>query len=88
MTGLATAHTPMLIQHGAKDQRVPLSNAMELYRGLQERGVPVELFVFPDFAHPITKPRENHAVLHQNLGWFAHYLLGEDLDLEGTADAG
>ena len=78
------ANTPMLIQHGAKDQRVPLSNAMELYRGLQERGVPVELFIYPDFAHPVTRPREHHAVLHQNLTWFGHWLVGEDLDLAGN----
>lgn len=84
ISAIGRASTPMLIQHGAKDQRVPLSNGMELYRGLQERGVPVELFVFPDFAHPITKPRENHAVLHQNLAWFSHWLLGEELDFEGN----
>jgi dipeptidyl aminopeptidase/acylaminoacyl peptidase len=79
---LANARTPMLIQHGAEDRRVPLSNATELYRGLKEMGVPVELFVFPGMGHPITKPRENHAVMHQNLAWFSHYLLGEDLKLE------
>ena len=79
---LAQARTPMLIQHGMEDRRVPLSNAMELYRGLKEMGVPVELFVFPGMAHPITKPRENHAVMHQNLAWFSHYLLDEDLELE------
>jgi dipeptidyl aminopeptidase/acylaminoacyl peptidase len=79
---LAQARTPMLIQHGTEDRRVPLSNAMELYRGLKEMGVPVELFVFPGMAHPITKPRENHAVMYQNLAWFSHYLLGEELKLE------
>jgi dipeptidyl aminopeptidase/acylaminoacyl peptidase len=79
---LAEARTPMLIQHGTEDRRVPLSNAMELYRGLKEMGVPVELFIFPDMAHPITKPRENHAVMHQNLAWFSHYLLGEEIELE------
>jgi dipeptidyl aminopeptidase/acylaminoacyl peptidase len=79
---LAQARTPMLIQHGTEDRRVPLSNAMELYRGLKEMGVPVELFVFPGMAHPITKPRENHAVMHQNLAWFSYYLLGEELALE------
>ena len=84
IAGLDAANTPMLIQHGAKDQRVPLSNAMELYRGLQERGVPVELFIYPDFAHPVTRPREHHAVLHQNLTWFGHWLVGEDLDLAGN----
>jgi len=82
ISGLADARTPMLIQHGAEDRRVPLSNALELYRGLREMGVPVELFVFPGMGHPITRPRENHAVMHQNLAWFRHYLLGEELALE------
>jgi dipeptidyl aminopeptidase/acylaminoacyl peptidase len=82
ISNIANAKTPMLIQHGSEDRRVPLSNAMELYRGLKEIGVPVELFVFPGMGHPITKPRENHAVMHQNLAWFSHYLLGEELKLE------
>jgi dipeptidyl aminopeptidase/acylaminoacyl peptidase len=82
ISNLANASTPVLIQHGTEDRRVPLSNAMELYRGLKEMGVPVELFVYPGMAHPITKPRENHAVMHQNLAWFSHYLLGQDLSLE------
>jgi dipeptidyl aminopeptidase/acylaminoacyl peptidase len=80
------AKTPTLIQHGAKDQRVPLANATELYRGLREMGVDVELFVFPDMKHPITKPRENRAVMHQNLTWFSHHLLGDTLDFFGTDD--
>jgi dipeptidyl aminopeptidase/acylaminoacyl peptidase len=79
---LSSAKTPMLIQHGSDDRRVPLSNATELYRGLKEVGVPVELFIFPGMGHPITKPRENHAVMVQNLSWFSHHLLGEDLKLE------
>jgi dipeptidyl aminopeptidase/acylaminoacyl peptidase len=44
--------------------------------------IPVELFIFSGMGHPITKPRENHAVMHQNLNWFSHYLLGEELKLE------
>jgi dipeptidyl aminopeptidase/acylaminoacyl peptidase len=82
ISNLTNARTPMLIQHGSDDRRVPFSNAMELYRGLQYAGVPVELFVFPGMGHPITKPRENHAVMYQNLAWFSHYLLDEELELE------
>jgi dipeptidyl aminopeptidase/acylaminoacyl peptidase len=81
ISNLANAKTPTLIQHGSDDRRVPLSNAMELYRGLKEMGVPVELFVYPGMGHPITKPRENHAVMAQNLIWFEHYLLGKELKL-------
>lgn len=82
ISNLSQAKTPMLIQHGSEDRRVPLSNATELYRGLKEMGIPVELFIFPGMGHPITKPRENHAVMYQNLSWFSHYLLGEELKLE------
>ncbi|MBN2336593.1 S9 family peptidase [Candidatus Bathyarchaeota archaeon] len=80
ISGIDGAHTPTLIQHGAKDMRVPLINAMELYRALKAKGVPVEMFVYPEMAHPITKPRENRAVMQQNLDWFSHYILGESLD--------
>jgi dipeptidyl aminopeptidase/acylaminoacyl peptidase len=80
MSKIREAKTPTLIQHGAQDQRVPLSNATELFRGLKDMGVHVELFVFPEMSHPITKPRENRAVMWQNLTWFSHYLLGAELD--------
>ena len=72
------------------DDRQPFSNALELYRGLKEMYVPVRLFAFPGMGHFINRPRENHAVLAQNLAWFSHYLLGEELRFEGiepsTAD--
>ena len=73
---------PGLLMDRSNDQRVPLSNATELYRGLKEMNIPVELFIFSGMGHPITKPRENHAVMYQNLNWFSHFLLGEELKLE------
>ncbi len=88
MSKIQQAKTPALIQHGAKDQRVPLTSATELYRGLKDMGVPVELFVYPEMAHPITKPRENRAIMFQNLTWFSHYLLGEELDFFKVTDDG
>jgi dipeptidyl aminopeptidase/acylaminoacyl peptidase len=85
ISGLREAGTPMLIQHGAKDQRVPLASATELYRGLKQMKIPVELFVYLEMAHPITKPRENRAIMHQNLTWFSHHLLGEELNFRINA---
>lgn len=40
MTNINKATTPTLIQHGEFDRWVPISNAYELYRGLQDKGVP------------------------------------------------
>jgi len=81
ISNIKNAQTPMLIQHGEIDQRVPLSNAKELYRGLKEMNVPVELFIYHGMGHPVNKPKENLAIMHQNLNWFSHYLLGEKLNL-------
>ncbi|MHA1245476.1 MAG: alpha/beta hydrolase family protein, partial [Candidatus Heimdallarchaeota archaeon] len=81
LSKIKDAQTPMLIQHGDLDHRVPLANAKELYRGLKEMNVHVELFIYQGMGHPITKPLENRAVVYQNLNWFSHYLLGEKLDL-------
>ena len=80
ITGIDTANTPILIQHGGEDMRAPISNGMEVYRALKAKGVPVEMFIFNDMAHPITKPRECKAVMQQNLDWFMHYLVDPEWD--------
>ena len=49
--------TPVLIIHGEKDYRVPISEALLLFEALQRRGITSELLVFPDENHWIMKPR-------------------------------
>ena len=77
MTNINNAHTPTLIQHGELDRRVPISNAYELYRGLQDRGVPSKLIVYKGFGHGITKPKERLAAIWHNWQWFNHYIFAE-----------
>ncbi len=48
--------TPVLILHGERDFRVPVSEALRLFEGLTRRGVPAELVVYPDENHWIGKP--------------------------------
>ena len=79
ITNIRNAKTPTLIQHGDKDKRVPPPNAFELYRGLQDVGVPSELILYAGFGHPINKPKSNRAVLQHNLDWFSHYVWGEPI---------
>lgn len=74
-----TAHTPTLIQHGEKDERVPIPNAFELYQGLRDRGVLCRLIVYKGFKHSIDKPKATRAVMEHNLAWFNHWLWGEEL---------
>lgn len=74
MTYIKNAKTPTLIQHGDQDQRVPPPNAFELYQGLRDQNVPVELVLFKGFGHPLNKPKANRAAMQQNFDWFNKYL--------------
>lgn len=77
MTNINKASTPTLIQHGEFDKRVPIPNAYELYRGLQDRGVPAKLIVYKGFGHGINKPKERLAAIWHNWLWFNEYIFGE-----------
>jgi dipeptidyl aminopeptidase/acylaminoacyl peptidase len=74
MTYIKSAKTPTLIQHGDQDQRVPVPNAFQLYQGLRDQNVPVQLVLFKGFGHPLNKPKANRAAMQQNLDWFNKYL--------------
>ena len=74
MTYIKSAKTPTLIQHGDQDQRVPPPNAFELYQGLRDQNVPVQLVLFKGFGHPLNKPKANRAAMQQNFDWFNKYL--------------
>jgi dipeptidyl aminopeptidase/acylaminoacyl peptidase len=80
MTYIKGAKTPTLIQHGATDQRVPLPDAFELYRGLKDMGVPTKLIVYRGFegvGHGPSRPKSSRAVMQHNLEWFDQYLWGK-----------
>ena len=77
MTNINKASTPTLIQHGELDRRVPIPNAYELYRGLQDRNIPSKLIVYKGFGHGITKPKERLAAIWHNWQWFNRYVFWE-----------
>ena len=77
ITYIKSARTPTLIQHGATDQRVPLPNAFELYRGLVDTNVPTKLIVYQGFGgigHGPSKPKSQRATMEHNLEWFDEHL--------------
>ena len=73
-------------QHGELDRRVPISNAYELYRELQDVGVPSKLIVYKGFGHGITKPKEQLAANWHNWQWFSKYIWGEDVTLPADGE--
>jgi dipeptidyl aminopeptidase/acylaminoacyl peptidase len=79
ITYVKNAKAPTLIQHGATDQRVPPPNAFQLYRGLQDVGVPSKLIIYKGFegvGHGPSKPKSSRAVMQHNLEWFDKYIWG------------
>ncbi len=66
--------TPVMLQHGEADQRVPFSNAVMFYNALRRRNVPVRLLALPRQPHGPTEPRMVLKAMQTNVEWFAKYL--------------
>ncbi len=67
--------TPTLIQHGEKDERVPLSQGMEFYSALKRQGCNVKMVLYPRTPHGIEEPRLLLDCMNRNLEWFREHLL-------------
>jgi dipeptidyl aminopeptidase/acylaminoacyl peptidase len=70
----ASFKTPMLVTHGERDFRVPVTQGLELYGVHQAKGVPARLVYFPDENHWILKPQNSRLWYAEVLGWLARWL--------------
>ena len=66
--------TPTLILHGEKDQPVPVSGGYGFHRALQERGIPVELVVYPREGHGISEYQHALDIEERLLRWLEKYV--------------
>jgi len=66
--------TPMLVSHGEKDYRVPVTQGLELYGVLKAKGVPARLLYFPDEGHWVLKPHNSIRWYSEVLGWLDRWL--------------
>ncbi|MBY0521897.1 MAG: S9 family peptidase [Gemmataceae bacterium] len=69
--------TPTLIQHGERDERVPLSQGQELYNALKRQGCTTQMVVYPRTPHGIEEPKLLVDCMSRNLRWFDKYVLGK-----------
>jgi dipeptidyl aminopeptidase/acylaminoacyl peptidase len=76
MSHIDKTKTPTLILHGANDERVPVGQAYELYRGLKDRGVPTELVFYPREGHGITEYYHQKDRMQRIYDWVTKYTLG------------
>jgi dipeptidyl aminopeptidase/acylaminoacyl peptidase len=54
---LSKIRTPMLVIHGERDLRVPISEALRLWTDLRRHKVPARFLYFPDENHWVLKPQ-------------------------------
>lgn len=66
--------TPMLIIHGEKDYRIPVTEAFQIFTALQRQGVPSKFLYFPDEGHWVLKPANSRFWHETVFGWLAEYL--------------
>jgi len=66
--------TPVMLQHGEADFRVPLGNSVMFYNALRRRGIPVKLLVLPRQPHGPFEPKMVMVAMHSNLDWFKEHL--------------
>lgn len=69
--------SPVLVIHGARDFRVPVSEALLLFEDLTRLGVDAELLVFPDENHWIRKPQNARQWYGAILDFLANHLAKE-----------
>jgi len=77
MTNVHKVRTPTLILHGGSDERVPIGQPMEFYRGIKEQGTPVELVFYPRQGHGLQEYFHQRDRLQRQFDWITKYTLGD-----------
>jgi dipeptidyl aminopeptidase/acylaminoacyl peptidase len=70
----AAVQTPVLILHGEKDERVPLSQAIGFHRALRHHNIPTELVVYPREPHGIGERAHQIDLLGRVRSWYDRWL--------------
>ncbi len=66
--------TPMLVVHSQQDMRVDLSEGLQAFTALKQRGVPAKFLYFPDEGHWVLKARNRRLWWDTMLDWLDGYL--------------
>jgi dipeptidyl aminopeptidase/acylaminoacyl peptidase len=74
LTHAAKVTTPLLLQHGDRDPRVPLVTAQKFHRALAALGKTVEFDIYPRGGHVFYEPMQQRAVMQRNLEWFRRWI--------------
>jgi dipeptidyl aminopeptidase/acylaminoacyl peptidase len=74
ITHVEKVTTPLLIQHGENDRRVPIMQAQKFYKALKKLGKTVEMEIYPRGGHVLYEPDLEREIMRRNLAWFERWL--------------
>ena len=74
LTFVQRVTTPLLIQHGERDARVPVSGAWKFYHALKALGKTVEFDIYPRGGHVLYEPMLQREQMRRNLDWFTRWI--------------
>jgi dipeptidyl aminopeptidase/acylaminoacyl peptidase len=75
-SAVSAFQTPCLVITGERDYRVPYTQSLQFFTGLQERGVPSRLIVFKNDGHWPDNLKSMPVYYNAHLEWFQKYLGG------------
>ncbi|MFN3557277.1 MAG: S9 family peptidase [Bacteroidales bacterium] len=71
---VANWDTPILVIHGAKDYRVPLSEGMQAFNAARLKGIPSRLVVFPEENHWVLQAQNSILWQREFFSWLDQWL--------------
>jgi len=72
---VAKVTTPLLIQVGEADRRVPAEQSIQFYEAMKGIGkAPVTLVLYPGQPHGINDPRLSRDLMQRNVEWFTRWI--------------
>jgi dipeptidyl aminopeptidase/acylaminoacyl peptidase len=74
--------TPTLVLVGQNDERVPMSQSVELYRALKANGVPTRLYVAPRQGHGWRELQQRLFKANAELDWFERWVRNREYSWE------
>ncbi len=75
---VARIRTPMLVIHGDKDYRVPVSEGLRLWWDLSRHGLEAKFLYFPDESHWILTPGNARIWYETVFAFLAQHVLGQE----------
>jgi dipeptidyl aminopeptidase/acylaminoacyl peptidase len=74
LTFVQNVTTPLLLQHGERDPRVPIAGAQRFHRALKALGKTVEFDIYPRGGHVLYEPVLEREQMRRNLEWFTRWI--------------